>query len=230
MNFLYTTLTFLLGCLLCLQNTSAQIYVATGPHGVVLYVGSNDINFDDPQAVLSPFLNIASSQEGLSLTDVLTASDRRGNTLLHIALKERASPEAIQVFLDSGAPLHQTNLLRVSPIEQVEQMVREKLEDLQREYEQTSFLQRNIIQNWQIHRQWRDWFERRYNNNTRRHTLGHPSSFSCPPGTKHSMDYSDDTHHCIPQQFRFYEEHVYALIIIAEKDREQLDVTPTDRP
>ena len=101
------------------------------------------------------------------------------------------------------------------------------MEELQRQYEQTPLLQRDIIENWHMQRQWQDWFERRYN--TRRDIFPHPSNFSCPPGTNHLRGLVN--HLCVlPQEFRFYEEEVYALIIIAEKDREQFDITPIFRP
>ena len=231
MKILYTTFTFLLGCVLCLQNTSAQVSFTEGPDGINLSVDFDNINFDDPQAVLRPFLDMAWSQESLSLSDILSASDRFGNTLLHLALIERANPEAIEDFLNAGVPIHQTSNEGVSPIDQAEQMVRGRLEDLEKKHKYTPLLQRNItqiMQNWHIQRQWRDWFGRRYN--TRRYIFSHPSNFSCPPGTRHSMGHVINTHHCIPQEFRFYEEEVYALIIIAEKNREQFDITPTFRP
>ena len=233
MKILYITLPFLLGCVLCLQNTFAQVFFSRGIHGIYLSVDLRNIDLDDPEGflelVLEPLLSIARNNEDISDSYVLSVSDDLfRNTLLHRVLKERANPDIVKALLDQGAPLDQTNILRVSPIDQAEQMVREKLEDLQREYEQTPFLQRNIIQNWNMRRQWQDWFERRYN--TRRYVLPNSSSFFCPPGTKHSMDYSDGIYHCIPQEFRFYEEEVYALLIIAEKDREQLNPTPTYGP
>ena len=111
MKILYTTFTFLLACLLCFQNVSAQISFAEGPDGISLIINSDDISFDDPQVVLRPFLDMARSQESLSLSDILGVSDRSGNTLLHLALIERANPEAIEFFLNLGAPLHQINTL-----------------------------------------------------------------------------------------------------------------------
>ena len=229
MKILYTAFTFLFGCLLFLQNTSAQIYVMAGQHGIRLtVVEDNDINFDDPQVILRPFLNIA-NQEELPLEGVLGAKDQLGNTLLHMALRERADPEAIQAFIDSGAPLHLTNRLGVTPFEQAEQMFIEKLEEVQRQHEQRSFLARLLnrqINGWV--QQWQYWFRR-----GRRYAY-------CPPGTEYSLVGPMETHpvvpqrfhfyensmdvHCIPQQFQFYEEHVYALMIIVQQEQERMVV------
>ena len=155
---------------------------------------------DDPQATSNEFLH---------------SHDADGNTLLHTALREKAPPDIIQFLLDAGISPHQRNNAEVSPSDKAEQMVREKLEVLQEESDRGRM---SWLTNWQIKMEWQNWFKMR--DNRKENIVDHSSPSSCPPSTKYSLD-DNGRVICTPQNSRFYEEHIYILLITAARKSEE---------